>query len=173
MINSKNKINEDTLNEIKRLKAKKVIITGREGAIDKYVDSQLLSLGIEIQRIGGEDRYSTSVEIAKVVGVKNEVALATGLNYADALSFASIAANKNIPILLVNNNNIPQEVLKFLDETNPKKIYVIGGQAVISDNAIKDLKNVERISGKDRYSTNTEIMKYFSADIKKMLFLHQ
>lgn len=171
LLTRKDNIDEYTISEIKRLKAKKVFIIGKENAISKNVEKSIKLLGLDIVRLGGDNRYSTSVEIAKTVGVKNEIALATGDNYADALSFASIAANKNIPILLVNKDSISKEVKEFINQTNPKKIYVIGGENVISQNALVGLSNVERIAGEDRYKTNAEIMKYFSSDIdNKIVF---
>lgn len=167
LLTSKEKLNAVTLNEIKRLKAKTVYIVGGEGAISNDVEKEIKKLGVDAKRIGGNDRFQTSVEIAKVVGIKNEIALATGLNYADALSFSSIAANKNIPILLVNKNYIPKDVKQILNNPDIKKIYVIGGNGAISEGALKGLNNIERIAGQDRYETNTKIMDYFSADINK------
>ncbi|WP_031368533.1 cell wall-binding repeat-containing protein, partial [Clostridium botulinum] len=47
--------------------------------------------------------------------------------------------------------------------------YVIGGDGVLSENVLKDLKTnniqTERLSGLDRYSTNYAILNHFKDDI--------
>lgn len=60
-------------------------------------------MGVATERIYGIDRYETSLNIAKkIYEIKpfNEVFIASGENYPDALSAAPIAAIKEIPIIL-------------------------------------------------------------------------
>ena len=58
-----------TIDEIKRIGAKEVIIVGGEGVIPRILQEEISSLGMKVRRLGGKDRYETSVLIAKEVGV--------------------------------------------------------------------------------------------------------
>ena len=70
---------------------KNVIIIGGETAISSGIQNEISSLGINVRRIGGRDRYETSVLIAKEVGVNNgEISLAYGMSFADGLSISSV-----------------------------------------------------------------------------------
>ncbi|WDC84176.1 cell wall-binding repeat-containing protein [Caloramator sp. mosi_1] len=71
-----------------------MFIIGSEGAVSKEVENKIRSLNINVERIGGEDRYETAVKIAQKLGTTKEVFVATGLNYPDALSVSSVAAIK-------------------------------------------------------------------------------
>ncbi|WP_139905568.1 cell wall-binding repeat-containing protein [Clostridium thermarum] len=149
--------------ELQRLKAKKVYVIGGTGAISSAVVNTIEAIGIKVERIGGSDRYATALAIAEKMNNKKQVFLATGLNFADALSISSYAAAKGRPILLTRKNQMTAEVAKFIKDNN-SKVYVIGGTGVISEAAVKGITGVERIEGADRYSTNLAILKRFAAD---------
>lgn len=145
---------------------KNVIIIGGQTAIPQIIQDQIASLGINVRRIGGSDRYETSALIAKEVGVNNgEVALAYGLSFADGLSIASIAAKKQMPILLTRNNLIPDATKSFIDNNNINKTYVVGSTTVISDSVYSQTKNPERLGGLNRYETNSIIFNRFKSEI--------
>jgi putative cell wall-binding protein len=59
---------------------------------------------------------------------------------------------------------MPTGVLNYINSNDITKVYVIGGPAVISDVTVKDLPNVERIYGQDRYETNTIVMSKFKSE---------
>ena len=98
---------EVTLNEIKRLGAKNVIIVGGEGVVDAQAQAALKKRGVSIERLCGDTRYETTVEIAKKLEKLNgkkpeEVFLVYANNFADALSVNSAAAIKNAPIIYLS-----------------------------------------------------------------------
>lgn len=145
---------------------KNVIIVGGQTAIPQVIQDQISSLGINVRRIGGSDRYETSALIAKEVGVNNgEVALAYGLSFADGLSIASIAAKKQMPILLTRDTLIPNATQDFINSNNISKTYVVGSTTVISDSVVAKTKNPERLGGANRYETNSKIFNKFKSDI--------
>jgi putative cell wall-binding protein len=147
--------------EINRLKVKNIIIVGGSGVVSADIENYLKSKGINCTRIAGDDRYRTSIEVAKSIGSFNMVALATGEDFPDALSIAPYAASAQIPIILTEKNEIPHDVKDYLKGKNINAAYVVGGQGVISDEAVKDIPNARRLSGADRYATNLAVINEF------------
>ena len=91
--------------KIKRLKAKKVVLIGGTGVISANVENTLKSNGLTVSRIGGENRYETSLMIAKeldkLIDVQT-VYMAYGLGEPDALSIAAQAGQTKQPIILTD-----------------------------------------------------------------------
>lgn len=165
LFTEKYSVNSYTLTEIERLNATKVIIIGGYGAISGNVDNALDSEGInEIERIYGSNRYETSVKIAQRLGSK-EAALATGGEYADALSISAIAAAKGFPILLTSPNELPLNVKQHLNNYKIEKTYLIGGDGAISKNIEKQVPSPLRLAGKNRYETNRLVLEHFAKDL--------
>ena len=148
--------------ELKRLKTKKVYIIGGTGAVSTAVENAVKAMGIAVERIGGSDRYATSLAVANRMTNKSQVFLATGTNYADALSISSYAATTGSPILLTAKNQTTAGVAKFIKDNN-SKVYVIGGTGVISEAAVEDIAGAERIAGADRYATNLAVLNKFAS----------
>lgn len=165
LLTEKENLNSEILQEIKRLQTKNVFIIGGPGVISKNIEDTLTSLNISFTRLYGQDRYETSIKVAEVVGSKNGAFICSGENFPDALSAASIAASKQMPILFSTSKFLPSNVKEYINANNINNFYVIGGTGAISDNAVNELENVKRLSGIDRYSTNAAILNEFSKDI--------
>lgn len=156
-----NKLTPATRNQIKKLKASKVIIIGGTGVISSSVEGELKSMSLTVERIGGNDRIETAVAIAKKMGKKDEVAIVNGVNgMADALSMAAPAAVNGIPILLTNENGDSLGVGKGIADSS-KMQYIIGGEGVVKYSLENTLPNSERIAGSDRNETNGEVLQQF------------
>ncbi|ADY56633.1 N-acetylmuramoyl-L-alanine amidase family 2 [Syntrophobotulus glycolicus DSM 8271] len=157
-------ISQSTLEEIKRLGAKHVIITGGTGAVSEGIEKTLKESGIkEITRLSGSNRYETSVKIARELSGTKAV-LATGQNYPDALSISVVASKLGMPILLTNRNNLPDQVKEYISEQKITKTYVIGGEGAISSQIESAVPGAVRLEGVDRYETNINVMKNFETD---------
>lgn len=91
------------------------------------------------------------------------VYVATGSNFPDALGAASAAAVQGGPVLLVQQNSIPQVTKDELTRLAPDLIVVAGGTAVVSDAVVTELggyaSSVARAAGSDRYTTAVEVSK--------------
>ena len=168
-------IKNSSLNSQARLKqllinksVKNAIIIGGTGVISAEIDKELSAMGISVKRLGGKDRYETSVLVAKEVGINTgEVVLVNGLSFADALSISSIANKKNMPILLTRTDVIPESTKKYLDANvkNISKTYIVGSTGVVSNNVSNKLKNPERLGGSDRYKTNKSVLDRFKGEL--------
>ena len=162
----KDQLDSVVAQEIKRLGAKNVIVIGGEKSVDKAKNS--LSQ-YNVQTIAGSDRYETSAKIAqeiiKLTGTKKAV-IASGEVFADALTVAPLANKNNMPILLVQPNNLPkatQEVLKQIEE-----VIIVGGEKTISKEVENKLPNPTRIAGANRYETAKKIYEYGFKDRKEV-----
>lgn len=153
--------------EIKRLGAKTAFIAGGTGVISTNIENKLKSLGINVIRLGGVDRFDTSVRIAKFLGDSSEIVVASGMGFADAVSIAPIAAIKNMPIILTDTSAVPASVDAYfkLKASSIKKTYIIGGDGVVGKYAMTKFPYAERIAGADRFETNYNIITRFINDI--------
>ncbi|MBQ1521678.1 MAG: cell wall-binding repeat-containing protein, partial [Erysipelotrichaceae bacterium] len=122
-------------------------------------------------RTSGPDRYLTALKAAVVFMEKTKkekldtVVLACGTNFADALAGSYLAAVKNAPILLIDDNKQATTVENFIKENIVEGglVYILGGDKAVAPKFESDLKNagltVKRLKGDTRYETNIEILK--------------
>lgn len=146
------------MSEIGRLGAKNATILGGEGVISAKVANDLKNNGLTVKRISGKNRSETSALIAKEVGGTAAV-VASGSGYADSLSIASHAAETGKPILLTSGTKLSAEVEAVLK--NYKNVTIVGGEGAVSEEVFKKIDqtaNVERIAGRDRYSTAAAVV---------------
>ena len=164
--NASLKYQAELSNVLKNKGVKNVIIIGSEGVIPKIIESELAQMGISSRRIAGNDRYETSLAIAKEIGINSgEIVVASGQNFPDGLSIASIAAQKEMPILLIREKYIPENIKGYIDSSNISKTYLLGSEGLIPNDVANQLKNVERLAGKDRYATNENIFNRFKDEL--------
>ena len=157
-----NSIPEQTMQELKRLGAKKVIIIGGKNSVSMSIQD-LLNKNYNVDRIDGRDRYETAKLIAdrmmKMTGNK-EVIIASGEIFPDALSISSLAVKKEIPILLTRSNELPNFTNQALENYKGiDQIYVVGGQNTVSDNVHNKVKTytqkaITKFAGANRYETS-------------------
>ena len=165
----KDELDKVVKDEIERLGASKAIIVGGDGVISSSVEGQLSDMGLDCVRLGGEDRYETSLDIADYMAQKleigDELAIATGDDFPDALSIASIAGIKGMPILLSQKDELLEGIEGFIDEHDITDTYIVGGTGVISSSVEEKLPNSVRLGGEERYETNVKVLSWFKDDI--------
>lgn len=156
LLTDKDVLTKSVKEEIARLGAKNVIILGGTAAVDNYVEYQLEGMGLDVERIGGKDRWATAANIAaRMGGTPEKAVIANGNNFPDALAVASYAARHGYPILLTENDDLPMSTdiaLKGIEST-----IVVGGIAAVNAEVFGDLPSAERYSGETRYATAAAI----------------
>lgn len=166
LLAEKDLIPESTLSEIKRLKVSYVFILGGTGVISKAVENQLNAMGITIERLGGNDRFETSIKIAEKLNcASGEIMVANGYAWEESLSASSIAAIKGIPIILTDKNQLPSSLKTFINKYTFTKTYILGDTDLISNTVANMFTNQERIVGSNQYERNINIIKRFKSDI--------
>lgn len=172
LLTEKDRLSSNVKAELERLKVKNVIVIGGSGVVSDSVKTSIENINydgqmapIAVERIYGQDRYKTSLEIAKRLPQSNTIAVLSGDNFPDALSMAPIAAEKKMPIILVSKSQIDPAIKTYLSEDNVTKTYLIGGPGVISDTVMNQFGTPERIYGQDRYETNIKIIQKFQGSL--------
>ncbi|WML41553.1 Ig-like domain-containing protein [Neobacillus sp. OS1-2] len=160
-----NSLSQDVMTELTKLGTTHAFIIGGTEVISTSVENQLKKLGIRITRLAGINRYDTSVKIAEEIGVNNGIAVATGENFPDALSMASIATIKSMPILLSQKAGLGTNTEKFIKGKKIPVSYILGGNDVLSTSLDQKLPNSKRLGGSTRYGTNILINTEFQASL--------
>lgn len=181
LLTRSNLIPDVTKNEITRLNAKKAIIIGGNTVVDGNVEAALRNLGIStIERLGGSDRYATSLQIAKYVDsnlydVEN-IVVSNGLGEADAMSIASVAGRDRMPIILSRADKLNDDIYNWLKSESLNNAYIIGGQTVLSNNIVNTINGIttsdiseNRLGGANRYDTNAMVIeKFYGSNLNKV-----
>lgn len=164
MLVQKDKIPADVEKRLKGVKNAYVI--GTDDTIGKSVENQLKNKGIEVKRIGGEDRIKTSYLIAKEISTikpvnkGDKVFLVNGYTgEADAMSVSSVAARDGVPVILTDGKSIPFKV-------DNVQCYSLGSEEIMSNELVSKTNSV-RIAGKDRFETNKKVIQRFHKGTKK------
>ena len=121
-----------------------------------------------VKRIYGDTRYQTAMlqadALKEYLGVEkfDTIIVATGTNYADALSGAYLGYVKAAPILLVRGD-VVSEVKDYIKANLNEggTVYLLGGEAVVPAAVTDGIAGAktERLFGATRYETNIEILK--------------
>ncbi|MGD6803423.1 S8 family serine peptidase [Rossellomorea vietnamensis] len=165
---------QNVMKETSRLLKKdgKVIILGGKNAIPASVETAVKKQ-FKAERVFGENRTQTAIAIAKKVNSKPaEIFLASGKDFADALSVSPYAASKSIPVLLNSSAALDKDLKDYIESSGVKKVTVLGGEKALSKQVVSDLKKagvteVKRIFGSDRYETSAKIAEnYYSTGTK-------
>ncbi|RKD75188.1 cell wall-associated NlpC family hydrolase [Sinobaca qinghaiensis] len=128
------------------------------------------------ERIHGEDRIGTSIEISEYGWSKSDFAILARADHpADALASASLVAKNDAPILLTKSGSLDTRTISELRRLNTKTVYLLGGTQAISSTVEQKLKaegiSVQRISGETRYETAEAVNKTSSYDKKSSALL--
>lgn len=134
-------------------------------AVACMIPAGVSSANVEnVTRIAGKDRIATSIEISKTMfNESDNVVLASGFNFADALSAGQLAAALNAPLIL-SDENMDSRTSDEIAKLKPKNIYIVGGETALSSNIEESVKsvvndiNIERLKGNDRYETSVKVM---------------
>ncbi len=132
--------------EIAAIKPAKVYIIGGEAAIGTAVANQAAQItGLaqaNIVRIGGADRYATCLDVARYFNLGGQnVCVATGDNFPDALAGSVYAANHNAPIILADGS-LPDQVMNYLTSQKLAGATIFGGEAVVSKGIEQQVKQL-------------------------------
>ncbi|PWJ53019.1 Putative cell wall binding repeat 2 [Quadrisphaera granulorum] len=93
--------------------------------------------GAAVQRLAGDDRYGTAVEVSKVSHAQGAgtVVLATGADFPDALAGGPLAASLRAPLLLVQPSCAPGAVVDQVAGLKATTTTALGGTRSLSDAA--------------------------------------
>jgi putative cell wall-binding protein len=145
--------------ELERLGAETVFLLGGESALNSQVEAQAEATGAEVIRIAGPDRYRTAGAAARVAvnlwrqsgeAAGEDVLVALGTDFPDALAAGALAGHTRRPLLLTTRD-------ETLASRGARTATVVGGSAAVSDAVVARLRGmgltVRRIAGASRHET--------------------
>ncbi len=113
----------------------------------------------------GADRYETAIKASKsafATGSVDTVVLATGHDFADALSASALCGSYGSPLLLSRGTPDPR-VRDEIQRLGAHNVIILGGMPSVPQAVEDDLEHagltVERMNGKNRYDTAAMIAK--------------
>ncbi|OAA90901.1 cell wall-binding repeat-containing protein [Clostridium ljungdahlii] len=145
---------DETKETLKSIEPSKVFIIGGESSVAGNIVSQLKEIvpslnSNSIIRIGGMNRYDTSLDVCKYFNqASNEAVIASGENFPDALSAGALAAKNNAPIILTDGVGISDQK-QYLDGCNYEKVILVGGTGAVSEDVQNALEGKTVISDED------------------------
>lgn len=178
LLSSNDKLPQKTVEELKRLNPSKVIVIGGNNSMPNSVVEAIKGINskISVQRIGGDTRYQTSINIAKEIDKTNNVSklyIGAGNGEADSLSIASLAGKEKTPIVLTQKDGVDNEAEQFIKSNKVSNVYFIGGVEKISNKAIEQVVKIankdvskNRIAGQNRQETNAKVIDKFYSQSK-------
>lgn len=139
-----------------------------------YADGVCMACGVslsggEIVRLAGANRFDTAFMVADrlkdELGMEkfDTVIIASGANFADALSGSYLANVKNAPIILAFNETYNNKAKEYIREnlTPGGTVYILGGTAAVDADMEAGLEDflVKRLAGANRFETNLLILR--------------
>lgn len=162
-------LTEQTKNQIERLSPTEVIVVGGPAAINDSVlrSAQSAAPKANVRRIWGQTRYETSLNIMNDLSNDSDtVVIATGANFADALSISPYSYASASPIILCDpTSGLSNEALEAISNGGYSKAVIVGGINAVPESVLPKLQdcgisNITRLSGETRYETSQKIAEF-------------
>ncbi|MBC2581580.1 cell wall-binding repeat-containing protein [Clostridium sp. DJ247] len=152
---------------IQQLGATKVYIVGGTGVVSTAIEGSLKTK-YQVERVAGitdTTRMGTNAEVAKKVlslsGQKTGVLVNGQDGYADALSVASLAAQKGYPVLFASTKAVAP-VVSSVVSSNGLSVLAVGGEGVLPQTVVSSVNGTKITSNAaDRFATNLSVLNYF------------
>jgi putative cell wall-binding protein len=145
--------------ELTRLAPGKIYVLGGPGAVSSAAMAQLTVIAPTV-RIGGANRYETAANASKVgFPTASTVYVASGMDFADALSGGPGAAKQDAPMLLTLPSTLPEATHAELVRLKPTTVKVMGGTGAVPDLIVEQIRSavpgvsITRHGGANRYET--------------------
>lgn len=165
LLTAGDQVPDATWQALEELAVETVVLIGGIGAISDGVEQQLEAEGYLVERVAGADRFATAVQVATRFGPEIDIGwvdgdrvaiLASGTQFADALSAGPLAAAAKLPLFLTERDAPNELVTLALEDLRIRRIIVVGGESAVSEEVVAYYEQdyeVERMSGPTRTAT--------------------
>ena len=155
-----------------------VVVIGGESVVSPTVVDDIIAItgGGTVERLAGDDRYSTAVAVAEWGGGACDVILATGENFPDALAAGSLSFAAQAPILLTSGSALRADVKAWLGDNmghfgdcdlDVPTVHIIGGTSAVPASIETEINTMgidtNRIAGANRYETAAAVAETLEA----------
>lgn len=155
--------------QLKSISPDTLYIVGGTSAISESAEKSATNTGNceNVIRFAGDTRYDTALDIVdNTYWDSDTVIIATGQNFADALSISPYAQHFNIPIILSSpESGLTGADLESINRHCFTNAIILGGTSAVPEQVEAQLEqagisNVKRLKGDTRYETSMEIAKF-------------
>lgn len=156
--------------EVDRLQPARAVLVGDESAIGEGVAQALRERGIDVQRVGGSNRFATAAAAAATVlsdSGADRAYIVEGGNadptrgWPDAVAVSGLATATGRPILLIERDRLPTETRAALEDARIGAVTVVGGTAAVSEDVEAELAamglQIDRLEGASRLGTSAAV----------------
>lgn len=167
LLTDPNGLSDAARGRLESLCPSKVFIVGGNAAVSPDVERQvkeLLGFGCAVFRVAGQTRYETSLVAAEINPKSSDtVIVATGGNYADALSVSPYAFASGSPVLLCDSaSGLAGAAVESIRSGGYSRAVIVGGTAAVPASVEGQLqsagiRDVTRLSGATRFETSSRI----------------
>lgn len=129
-----------TATELARLQPRRIVVVGSAAVVPDAIMTELQKYSGQVVRVAGPDRYETSLAImrdSRAAGAGGLVALATGMDYPDALSAGPmVGAGGGSLVLIKPGNPLAPLAAEEIVRTDPSVVVAVGSAAVVADSVL-------------------------------------
>lgn len=162
LLTDPHQLSSATSQELERLGVSDVTLLGGTAAVSAAVEAEISDLAgnPEVERVDGQDRYETAAAAAD--GTADEVVVASGENYPDAISAAGLSVGQGgSPVILTHPYRLMDATRAAIENTGASRVVIVGGSSAVADAveaALDDVVDeVDRRHGSDRYATSAAV----------------
>lgn len=135
-------LSPETAAHLADLRPGRIVLLGGSEAVSDAVASAAARIA-PVSRLAGADRFATSAAVsAATFSDASTVFLANGLAFPDALSGTPLATDVPAPILLVEQDGVPQEICAEVRRLGPDRVVALGGTDAVSDAVLQHVSSV-------------------------------
>jgi putative cell wall-binding protein len=163
LVTDRDALPDEVRAEIERLGATRAVLLGGTAALGAGVEADVRTMGLEVQRLAGGDRFETAGLVAAALPPGPEAFVVEGSSpdprrgWPDAVSASWLAARSGAAILLATRDALPAATAAALRARGTERVIVVGGSAAISADVARQVgviaPDVERVGGSSRYDT--------------------
>ncbi|PYZ96231.1 hypothetical protein CR205_17890 [Alteribacter lacisalsi] len=132
-------------------------------------DGRIYVTASDIDRIYGENRYETAVQVSQSNWDSSDtVILVRGNDYADALAGTPLAHQHGAPMLLTHNDRLNEASEAEIERLGAEHVIILGGTNAVEEGVEQTLESmgltVERIAGDTRFETAALIAEHVAPE---------
>lgn len=157
-----------------------VFVMGGTAAIPASVDAELQQMGLVVQRVAGSGREDTAAQASRIVteqllpsaqGIttRPHVFIASGRDFADAVSAGQMAAYYGIPTLVTNRDMLHPATAEEIQRLEPEQVWILGGVNAISPTTQVEIEALgfptARLAGETRIGTALEVYEQYAHEL--------
>lgn len=161
----------DAIESMEALGVSEFYIVGGTSAVSEEIEEQLVEEtgATLVDRLGGETRYETALEIAEETLALCEedsstAIIATGSDFADSLTISPYSFKSKSPIYLASDGVLSDDALQAISEAGYTDVVIVGGTEVVYSDVETQLAgigigsdDITRLGGDDRSETTLTV----------------